>query len=314
MRALLVVLVGTLIVSVAVSCGSTDEESGAAASAQVTDLSEFPTPTRSQAAPPPASPTPVAAARPGPDQQSGQLSGVSQIDEQELEQLRQRLQSGELSPEEAQAAIQRLRSQIGGGDFSQAVGSIAAISQNTLTVSTELATVTASVGDDTNISVTSMLDATALVEGSQVMVVSERVEGISLARVITLVPEGDAGVGPGLRGFGGGRSGAGGPGGGQNPLGRSGGGQASAGAAPLVGTIGFVGDGEFTLETQQGPLPILVDEDTLVVETRQGALTDLEAGMRVRVTGPADESGRIEARSIVVTPEGFDSVRGLGGG
>ena len=313
MKALLVMLVVTLTVSVAVSCGSTDEEIGAAASPQVTDLSEFPTPTRSQAAPRPATPTAVAGSQPGPDQQSGQISGVSQFDEEELEQLRQRLQSGELSPEEAQAAIQRLRSQVGGGDVSQAVGSIAAVSQNTITVSTELATITANVGDDTNISVTSVFDTTALAEGSRVMVISERVEGISLARVITLVPEGDAGIGSGLRGFGGGRSGTGGPGDGQNPLGRFDGGQASAGAAPLVGTIGFVEDGELILETQQGPLPIILDEETLVVETRPGVLTDLEAGMQVRVTGPADESGSIEARSIVVTPEGFEGVRGLGG-
>ena len=308
MKALLVVLAGTLIVAVAVSCGSTDEEVGAAASAQVTDLSEFPTPTRSQAAPQSATPAAVAASQSSLDRQSGQPSGIAQPDQQELEQLRQRLQSGELSPEEAQAAIERLRSRFGGEDFSQAVGSIAAISQNTLTVETELATVTVSVGDDTNISVTSTLDTTALAEGSQVMVVSERVEGVSLARVVTIVPEEDTGFGTGLRGFGGGRGGAGGPGGGQNPLGRVGGGQAGAGVAPLVGTIGSVKDFEFTLETQQGPLPIVVDEETLVVETREGALTDLEAGIRVRVTGPADESGGIEARSIVVTPEGFEAA------
>ena len=226
---------------------------------------------------------------------------------EELQELRQRLQSGELSEEEAQQTIQRLRSGFGGGGGSQAVGSIKTVSESALTVTTQLATVTASVGEGTNISITSILEPTALTDGSQVVVVSERVEGGTLARTITIVPEGQGGFGRGAGVFGGGQGSAGGFGGGQ-------GGQGAVGARPLFGTVGSIEDSGFTLETQQGPLPIAMNEETLVVETRQGTVDDLEVGMQVRVIGPADENGEIDARSIIVTPDGLENLRGFGGG
>ena len=43
-------------------------------------------------------------------------------------------------------------------------------------------------------------------------------------------------------------------------------------------------------------------------------LADLEVGMQVRVSGTEDEGGSIDARSVVVTPEGFEDFRGSGGG
>ena len=57
-----------------------------------------------------------------------------------------------------------------------------------------------------------------------------------------------------------------------------------------------------------------MNEETLVVETRQGTVDDLEVGMQVRVIGPADENGEIDARSIIVTPDGLENLRGFGGG
>ena len=107
--------------------------------------------------------------------------------------------------------------------------------------------------------------------------------------------------------FGGGQGGFGGGQGGQDGLG-------GGGARPLIGTVTNVGDGGFTLETQQGPLPISMDDDTVIIETREGTVADLEAGMRVTVIGPADEEGTIDARVVNVIPEGLDDVRGLGGG
>ena len=139
------------------------------------------------------------------------------------------------------------------------------------------------------------------------MVVSERVEGSTLARTITIVPEGQGGFGRGAGVFGGGQGGAGGFGGGQGR-------QGAVGARPLFGTVGSIEDSGFTLETQQGPLPIAMNEETLVVETRQGTVDDLEVGMQVRVIGPADENGEIDARSIIVTPDGLENLRGFGGG
>ena len=329
MKGSLIALVGTLVVAFGVSCGSTDGGSGA--DAQVLDLSQFPTPTRSQAAPEPEPTSQVAAAQAqtqlSQDEDVSETAEVAPMSPEELQELRQRLQSGELSEEEAQQTIQRLRSGFGGGGGSQAVGSIKTVSESALTVTTQLATVTASVGEGTNISITSILEPTALTAGSQVMVVSERVEGSTLARTITIVPEGQGGFGRGAGVFGGGQGGAGVFGGGQGGAGVFGGGQGGAGgfgggqggqgavgARPLFGTVGSIEDSGFTLETQQGPLPIAMNEETLVVETRQGTVDDLEVGMQVRVIGPADENGEIDARSIIVTPDGLENLRGFGGG
>ena len=120
---------------------------------------------------------------------------------QEFQQLRQRLQSGELSEEEAQEAIQRLRAQFGGGqgrppfgaeDGNVAIGSIESVSEDAITLKTDLASLTANVGEDTDIRITSVLDPSALTVGVQVMVVAERVEGAALARLVTIVPEGQS--------------------------------------------------------------------------------------------------------------------------
>ena len=107
--------------------------------------------------------------------------------------------------------------------------------------------------------------------------------------------------------FGGGQGGLGGGQGGQ-------GGLEGGGARPLIGAVMDKQDGGFTLETQQGPLPISIDDDTVIIETRQGTVADLEAGMRVTVIGPADEEGTIDARVVNVIPEGLEDIRGFGGG
>ena len=317
----MIILAGALILAFAVACGSADEGggggTGAAAAAQVADLSQFPTPTRSQAAPQPEPTQQVAAAavqtQAEESETTSESAEVEPMSQEELEQLRQKLQSGELSAEERQEAIQRLRAQFGGGQGgggfgggggTQAVGSIEGVSGNTITVATELATVTASVGENTNISITSILEPASLTDGAQVMVVSERVDGSTLARAITIIPEGQGGFGGGRGGFGGGgQAGHGGQAG-----------AADGGARALFGTIESIAESGFTLETQQGPLPIAMNDETVIIETGQGTLADLEAGMQVRVTGAADEDGTISARNVIVTPEGLEGIPGFGGG
>ena len=311
----IVIAVGALIITVAVACGSADEGggTGAAAAAQVADLSQFPTPTRSQAAPQPEPTQQVAAAavqtQADDSASEGEAAEVAPMTQEELEQLRDKLRSGELSAEERQEAIQRLRAQFGGGQGgfggggTQAVGSIESIDGNTIAVTTELATISANVGENANIRITSILEPTALTEGAQVMVFSERVEGSTLARAITIIPEGQGGFG---RARGGGGQGGQGGAGGQA-------GAAGGGVRPLFGTIESIADGGFTLETQQGPLPIAMNDETVIIETGQGTLADLEAGMQVRVTGAADEDGTISARNVIVTPEGLEDIPGFGG-
>ena len=317
----LIILAGALILAFAVACGSADDENGtgAPAAAQVADLSQFPTPTRSQAAPQPEPTQPVAAAavqtQSEDSDSESETAAVEPMSQEELQQLRQRLQSVELSAEERQEAIQRLRAQFGGGQGgggfgggggTQAVGSIESINGSTLSVSTELATISATVGENANIRITSVLEPTELTEGAQIMVVSERVDGSTLARVITVVPEGQGGFG--RRGAGGGQGGQAAVGGAQQ------GGQAVGGARPLFGSIESIADSGFTLETQQGPLPIAVNDETVIIQTLQGTVADLKAGMQVSVFGAADDEGTIEARTVAVIPAGLEDIPGLGGG
>ena len=314
-------MAGILVLAFAIACGSADEGgSGAAAAAQVADLSQFPTPTRSQAAQQPdPQPTSQAAtvqtqADQGDDDSASETAEVAPMTQEELQELRDKMRSGQLSEDEMAEAVQRLRAQFGGGQGgggfgggggTQAVGSIESIDGNTIAVTTELATISANVGENANIRITSILEPTALTEGAQVMVFSERVEGSTLARAITIIPEGQGGFGR-ARG-GGGQGGQGGFGGGQA-------GAAGGGVRPLFGTIESIVDSGFTLETQQGPLPIAMNDETVIIETGQGTLADLEAGMQVRVTGAADEDGTISARNVIVTPEGLEDIPGFGGG
>ena len=82
---------------------------------------------------------------------------------------------------------------------------------------------------------------------------------------------------------------------------------------PLFGTIDTVNGSVLTIETQQGPLPVTIDEDTNIIQTTQGTVADLEPGMQVSVNGVTDDSGVIDARLVNVTPEGLEGVGGFGG-
>ena len=320
------IFAGLVILLLVLACGSSEQEASPT-TAQVADVSQFPTPTRSQAEPQPTSPPVAVQVQTTQNATDGDEAPMT---EEEIQELRQRLQSGELSEEEAQQAFQRLRSQFGdvpgGPGGSQVAGSIESIEETSLTIATDLASVSVNVGTDTIIMITSVLEPTALTDDTQVMVVSERQEGKTLARTITIIPEGQTGFrGGGLGRLGGGQGapgtnqaapgrGQGGlsanqaaPGGGQGGFGGTQG--APFGRGGLFGTVTGVSDTGFTLETQQGPLPITIDDDSVILETQEGAFTDLEIGMQVRVAGPAAENGTIEARSVIVTPDGLEDTR-----
>ena len=325
MKRLLVAIPVAAAVALAIACGSGGDE-GSVATLPTADVSSFPTPSGSRATPSP-EPAPTATA---PADQPDQSTEVPEDDEiatldappitpEELQELRDRFQRGELSEEEAQEMFERLRSQFAGwqggpgaGGFgpgglgvTQAVGTIESVDGNTLAVTTELTVVTAELTENTVINITSVLEPSAVTPGIQVMVLSERVDGSNLASTITILPEGQDGFGRGAGGLGGGQAGPGGQGG------------LDLGAArPLVGSVTTAEAGGFTLETQQGPLPISVDEETRIIETRQGAASDLQTEMLVTVVGQADEEGVISALAVNVIPEGLDlpNIRGIGGG
>ena len=328
MKRLLVAIHMAAIVALAVACGSGSDE-GSVSTLPTADISSFPTPSGSRATPTP-EPEPTATAATAQSTQATEVpedtenvaADAPALTPEELQELRARLQSGELSEEEAQEVLERLRSQFGGaqggagrGGFgpgglagSQAVGTIESIDGNTMIVTTELAEVTATLGDNTITNITFVLGPSAMTDDMQVIVVSERVDGGNLARAITIVPEEQGGLGRGAGGFGGLGGGQAGPGGpGELELGAT---------RPLAGSVTAATASGFTLETQQGPLPISLDEETLIIETRQGTAADLEAGMRVTVVGQADEEGVISALAVNVVPEGLDlqNTRGFGGG
>ncbi len=326
MNRAIVAIVAVLLAVIVLACGSGGDE-GSVSTLPTADISSFPTPSGSRATPTP-EPEPTATAATARSTQATEVSedagnvsaDAPALTPEELQDLRARLQSGELSEEEAQEAFERLRSQFGGGQggrggfgpgglaVSQSVGVIDSIEGNNLIVTTELGEVTATLGENTTTNITSVLGPYALTDDTQVIVVSERVDGVNLARTITVLPEGQAG-------FGRGGGGLGGLGGGQAGQGGSGGLELGA-ARPLAGSVTSATASGFTLETQQGPLPISVDEETLIIETRQGSVADLEAGMQVTVFGQADEEGVISALAVNVVPEGLDleNTRGFGGG
>ena len=328
MRRLFVAIAVTAVATLAAACGSGSDE-GAVASLPTADISSFPTPSGSQATRPPepeATPTvPTAQADEASEEDERVTADAPPPTPEELQELRERFQRGELSEEEAQEVFQRLREQFGGGQGgpglggfgpggpggSQAAGVIEGVDGNTITVATELTTVTAEVVENTTINITSLLETSALADDAQVMVISERVEGSNVARTVTVLPEGQGGFGRGAGGFGGLGGGQGGPGGQAGP-----GGLELGGIRPLIGAVKMTEEGGFTLETQQGPLPISVDDETLIIETSQGTIGDLQAGMRITVIGETDENGTIEARIVSVAPEGVDleGIRGFGGG
>ena len=318
MKKTLAAIACALVVAFAAACGSGGDKNSVA-SLPTADISSFPTPSGSQATrapdPQPTSLAPDAETQEDSDDAESLTADAPPITPEEIQELRERLGRGELSEEEAREAFLRLREQFGGGQGgfgpggfggSQAAGTIESIDGNTITVATELAAVMATVGENASINITSVLEPTGLTDDTQVVVVSERVEGGNLARSITIVPEGQGAFGRGQGGFGG-------FGGGQGAQGGTGG-LAEGGVRPLIGTVTDIADGGFTLETQQGPLPISINNETVIIETRQGSVADLETGMQVTVVGPADEEGTIDARVVNVIPEGLDDVRGLGGG
>ena len=328
MRRLLIAIVLTAIVALTAACGSGSDE-GSVASLPTADISSFPTPSGSQATrPPEPEPTatvPAAQSDEAAEDDESVTANAPPMTPEELQELSERFQRGELSEEEAQEVFQRLREQFGGGQGGPgfggfgpgelggrpAVGTIESVDGNTITVATELTTITAEVAENTTINITSVLEPSALADDKQVIVISERVEGSNLARTITVLPEGQGGFGRGAGGFGGLGGGQGGPGGQAGP-----GGLELGTVRPLVGAVSGTDDGGFTLETQQGPLPISVDDETLIIETSQGTIGDLQAGMRITVIGETDENGTIEARIVSVAPEGVDleGIRGPGGG
>ena len=85
-----------------------------------------------------------------------------------------------------------------------------------------------------------------------------------------------------------------------------------AGGEGLTGTIENVEGNMLTINTSRGPLGATIREDTTIQVFAEGTLADLEVGFRVTVIGLREEDGTVEARSILIRPEGSDGLFGGG--
>lgn len=108
-------------------------------------------------------------------------------------------------------------------------------------------------------------------------------------------------------------------------FGAQGGGFGGGGGA-LTGTIEGLEGNVITVNTDQGPLRAVIDDETVIQRLAVIGSDDLLDGLQVTVVGTRNDAGEVEATSIFVVPEGglaglfggggggFGGGRGFGGG
>ena len=91
----------------------------------------------------------------------------------------------------------------------------------------------------------------------------------------------------------------------QGLSGRGSDGRGFGGRRGVSGVIGEVADNQVTITTPQGPVIVTLGQDTSINQVIEGSRKDLIKGTRVRVVGPRDDDGRVQARAITLVPGGF---------
>lgn len=82
----------------------------------------------------------------------------------------------------------------------------------------------------------------------------------------------------------------------------------------LIATVEQVQHNMVTLTSFQGPVQVILQEETIILKTVEGVLADLVEGANVRINGRPDEEGNLQARSITLLPDDFEDVgSGFGG-
>ena len=93
------------------------------------------------------------------------------------------------------------------------------------------------------------------------------------------------------------------------------GGMFLGGGGGMFGVIEDITDNVVTVNSPQGPLQIVVSQDTVIRTFAQGGIEDLEMGMLVTVEGERNaETGSFDTTSIVALPEEASAELGGGGG
>ena len=83
--------------------------------------------------------------------------------------------------------------------------------------------------------------------------------------------------------------------------------------AGIVGTVERVNGDNVTLTTPRGPVTVTVGPETVIQRMVEGSLRDLKEEVRIRVTGPRDEEGNLQATAITLVPEGAAGIFGRRG-
>ncbi len=237
------------------------------------------------------------------------------VDNPEVAELFEKAQVGTITQEE-QARMRELMQQLlaeagieaPGGEgvgfgAPPTVGTVSAISASTLTI--DLAddsgsTTDIAVADATNITIVEELPTADLTVDADVVGTVRRGEGGLIFIVnLTVLPEQlDSGFGGGFVGFGGAVGGA-------------------TNVSNVNGTISGIDGQTISVETSQGTLRLTANEDSNIVTTFSGTVTDLVEGMGVLAIGPT-ENGVVQAANIVAGPEALIEQQGgfprVGGG
>ena len=82
----------------------------------------------------------------------------------------------------------------------------------------------------------------------------------------------------------------------------------------MFGVIEDIADNVVTVNSPQGPIQIVVSEDTVIQTFAEGSIEDLEMGMLVTAEGDVNaETGSFDSTSIVALPGDVGALGGGGG-
>lgn len=91
------------------------------------------------------------------------------------------------------------------------------------------------------------------------------------------------------------------------------GGRPSSGRGGLVGSVMGLGGDVLTVESLRGELSVTLAETTNIYEVRVASRDSLLEGATVRVNGSRDSGGGVTAQTVIVLPEGAETLFGTGG-
>lgn len=225
------------------------------------------------------------------------------------QQIRERIQSGELTREDLANLRERFQGAGGRGSQQGSAGStrfgtVTAVAENTITLSGFQGESAVTVEDDTKIQQFTNVGIDGLSANQQVTVIGQRGEQGVVAQSIVVTPEGVdlsrlGALRERLLQAGGPGSGTQGADRGFGALGR---GQGRA-ASGLEGTIEAIRGNAITINSEQGPLSAIVDDETVIRVVAPVSLAAVAGGSRIVAIGTAGNEGTFAASWILIIPQ-----------